>query len=461
MKKSRMLLCASAMLLLASCGGGNQSSSSHATGLSSSEQSHATGLSSSEQSHATGLSSSEESHATGLSSSTSGAAWVPTEDVEVLIWCAEAAVDLTTAQVEEFIQDSGWADKVSFTVEPVGEGTAATQVITDLDAAGDIYFFAQDQLSRLVTAGGLTELTSRYTDPIKTENGAGSVQAATVGDKIYAFPATEDNGYYLYYNSEFFGANDVTDWEAMVSKAEAGSKKINFNYSSAWYNFGFFYGANTDSVWSTDDEGNFTEYADTYNTADGLKAAKGLSHVATSSAVVDSGSAGDIADNTVALVSGTWDYKAVVDEWGENTACVELPYFNVDGERIHTGSFSGNKLVGVKPQTNGQKARVTCDIAAYLTGEVGQLERFNELQWGPSNKAAAASEAVQNAPQIAALAKQNNYAKPQGQFPQGWWDLAGAIGSNINALGKEGVTDDALSSILETYAEGLDDLLTA
>ncbi|MBO5529723.1 MAG: extracellular solute-binding protein, partial [Bacilli bacterium] len=396
MKKSKFMLCVSAAMLLASCGG------QPSTGASSGE-SKASGAST-ETSQATSVST-EESKA-----SVSSEAYVPTEAVELKIWCAEAAVDLTTSQINDFIKACNWSDKVTFEVEAVGEGDAATKVVTDVDAAADVYFFAQDQLSRLVTAGGVTQLTKSYADPIKEENGDGSVIAATVGDNIYAFPATADNGYFLYYNKAALGANDIGRWDNLIAKAEEGNKKVLFNYSSAWYNFGFFYGAGADSIWTTDDEGAFVEYEDTYTSAKGLAGAMGLAKVATSPACVDSSSAGDVTDDTIAIVSGTWDYKAMSDAWGENLGCTELPSFTVGNNVYHTGSFSGNKLVGVKPQTDANKARIALDIAEYLTSEKGQIERFEELQWGPSNLAASESDAVLAAPQIAALAKQNVYA---------------------------------------------------
>ena len=434
MKKSKLMLCVSAAMLLASCGGQPSTAASQSASATTAA------------SQATDLSSAE--------------AYVPTEAVELKIWCAEAAVDLTTSQINDFIRACNWSDKVTFEVEAVGEGDAATKVVTDVDAAADVYFFAQDQLSRLVTAGGVTQLTKSYADPIKEENGEGSVIAATVGENIYAFPATADNGYFLYYNKAALGANDIGRWDNLIAKAEEGNKKVLFNYSSAWYNFGFFYGAGADSIWTTDDEGAFVEYDDTYTSDKGLAGAMGLAKVATSPACVDSSSAGDVTDDTIAIVSGTWDYKAMSDAWGENLGCTELPYFTHGNGVYHTGSFSGNKLVGVKPQTDANKARIALDIAEYLTSEKGQIERFEELQWGPSNLAAAESEAVQAAPQIAALAKQNVYAKPQGQFPKKWWDNAGAIGSSIQALGKDGATETAVQGILDTYAAGLDDLLS-
>ena len=35
---------------------------------------------------------------------------------------------------------------------------------------------------------------------VTAENDAGSVAAATLGDVMYAYPLTSDNGYFLYYD---------------------------------------------------------------------------------------------------------------------------------------------------------------------------------------------------------------------------------------------------------------------
>ena len=38
---------------------------------------------------------------------------------------------------------------------------------------------------------------------------AGSVLAATIDGKLYAYPATADNGYFMFYNKEYFTEDDV------------------------------------------------------------------------------------------------------------------------------------------------------------------------------------------------------------------------------------------------------------
>ncbi len=65
------------------------------------------------------------------------------------VWCADNIVDLTKSQLDKFAADHPEYD-LTFTVEAVGEGDAATSMITDVEAGGDVYCFAQDQLARRV-----------------------------------------------------------------------------------------------------------------------------------------------------------------------------------------------------------------------------------------------------------------------------------------------------------------------
>ena len=176
--------------------------------------------------------------------------------------------------------------------------------------------------------------------------------------------------------------------------------------------------------------------------------------------MVDTGSISGVTDTCVAVVDGTWDYTAAQKLFGDKLGCAKLPSYTVGGKDYQMGSFCGNKLLGVKPQSDSVKAALLNRIAAYLTGETGQAERFASLQWGPSNKAVQGSDAVKAAPQLVALAAQNAYGKPQGQFPGGWWTLAGGIGTSIQAAGKD-VTDAALQTILDTYETAVQDLVKA
>ncbi|MCR4875736.1 MAG: extracellular solute-binding protein, partial [Clostridiales bacterium] len=119
---------------------------------------------------------------------------------EIKIWVAEAVVDFTKEQVETFKAAHPEYANMTVVVEPVGEGDAASNMITDVEAGADIFGFAQDQLARLVSAGALETVEESNAEAVKAENDAGSVAAVTLGDTMYAYPMTSDNGYFLYYD---------------------------------------------------------------------------------------------------------------------------------------------------------------------------------------------------------------------------------------------------------------------
>ena len=103
--------------------------------------------------------------------------------------------------------------------------------------------------------------------------------------------------------------------------------------------------------------------------------------------------------------------------------------------------------MGVKPQTDAKKAAVLSLLAQWLTNEECQVQRYEQFQWGPSNKAAQASDAVKTNLSLVALAKQNEYGQPQGQIHGSWWDTAKVLGAEAKAA----TSDADLQSALDDY----------
>ena len=77
---------------------------------------------------------------------------------EIKIWVADNIVDFTNEQVAAFMEANPEYADYDVIVEPVGEGDAAGNMITDVAAGADLYGFAQDQIARLVTACALIEV---------------------------------------------------------------------------------------------------------------------------------------------------------------------------------------------------------------------------------------------------------------------------------------------------------------
>ena len=348
---------------------------------------------------------------------------------EIKIWVADNVVDFTNEQVTNFIAANPQFAGYTVTVEAVGEGDAAGNMITDVEAGADIYAFAQDQIARLVTAGALEVVEDSNAEAIKAQNDAGAVGAATVGGTLYAYPLTSDNGYFLYYDKSV--VTDPSTLEGIIADCEAAGKNFYFEINSGWYQTAFFFGTGAELTYETDDSGNFTKCNSTYASDAGVVALKKIAEVASSKSF-QNGSAVSNATNCAAIVDGTWDAQAAKDMFGDNYACAKLPTFEgADGKTYQMSGFGGFKLLGVKPQQDENKLAVCDALAAYLSSEEVQLARYNAVGWGPSNLNAQKSDAVQADEALSALADQLQYTIPQGQYPGDYWSLATSLGDSI------------------------------
>ena len=370
------------------------------------------------------------------------------------IWVAEATVEFTKAQVETF--KAAHPEYANMTVEvlPVGEGDAANNVITDVEAAADIFGFAQDQLARLVAANALMDVEPENAKVVAAENDAGSVAAVTLGETMYAYPMTSDNGYFLYYDKPV--VSDPSTLEGIVADCEKAGKNVYFEINSGWYQTAFFFGAGCTLTYDTDNEGAIVSNECNYASENGVKALKAMINLAKSPAFKN-GSSISAGSDIGAIVDGAWDSNSAQEAFGENFAAVKLP--TVDGFQL--GGFGGFKMLGVKPQTDEAKMAACDALAAYLTSGEVQLARFEAVGWGPSNLAAKSSEKVQSNVALAALADQLQYAVPQGQYPNDYWSLATGLGDDVIAGKYNDLDDAALLDVLQNFQNTAASYVTA
>ena len=365
---------------------------------------------------------------------------------DLKVWVADAAVDFTNQQVEAFkAANPDFAD-MTVTVEAVGEGDAAGKVITDVDAAADIFGFAQDQLARIVAAGAIEIVEPTNGEAVKAENDAGAVAAVTMGDELYAYPLTSDNGYFLYYDKSV--VTDPSTLEGILADCEAAGKSFYMEINSGWYQTAFFFGAGCTLTYDSDNEGNLTACNVDYASENGLKALKSMIKLASSPAFVN-GSSISNATNVAAIVDGTWDSEAAKELFGDNYAAAKLP--TVDGYQM--SGFGGFKMLGVKPQEDEAKLAACDALAAWLSSGDVQLARYEVLGWGPSNLAAQQSDAVKADVALSALADQLQYTIPQGQYPGDYWSLATGLGDNIIGHKYDGADDEALMTALTEFQD--------
>lgn len=371
-----------------------------------------------------------------------------TDTVSLTVWASEEDQALTTELIANF--EAEYPD-VTFDIKlgSESESTAKDTILADVEAAADVFAFADDQINELVAAGALQPVAATYTFDVAGENAAGAVEAATVNGTLYAYPMTADNGYFMFYDASVFTEDDVQSLETMIEVAQAAGKKIAMDISNGWYLYSFFQGAGYDLTLNDDGVTNSCSW----NASGATDVAQAIIDLCATGVLVDMSDedmATAIAEGTVAAaVNGTWRAETASDAWGENYAATKLPTFEVAGSAKQMSSYSGYKLVGVNPYSANVGWSML--LAEYLTNAESQATRFEARGLGPSNTEAASSAAVQEDPAIAALAAQAAYATPQ-RVGGNFWTPAETLGQ-ILASGNPDGTD--LQTLLDTAVEGI------
>lgn len=375
---------------------------------------------------------------------------------DIKIWVDESIEDITRSQIGSFVSAYGNKYTINAQIEPMSEANAASSMLQDVEKGADIFCFAQDQLARLKVAGAITKITGSLATYLKEKNSEDSISAASLNDNLFALPTTSDNGYFLYYDKRVVSDSEATNMTSLLSALKRNKRLLNFEgRSNGFYAASYFLGIGCHSTWTIDEKkGKFIRYDDNYNSENGVIAGKAIREIADSSVVATKSY---VTDQAGAVISGIWEYESCRETFGENNlGCAELPYFTVDGQNYHMGSFDGYKLMGVKPQRDNKKASVCRKLAQFLTNSASQLERFHTVSWGPTHVEASQDPEVLTHQGLAALAKQHEFATQQGQCPGAWFVALQTTATAITSSS----TDDQIRGYLATYEAGLPELLS-
>ncbi|MBR1650088.1 MAG: extracellular solute-binding protein [Lachnospiraceae bacterium] len=365
--------------------------------------------------------------------------------VDLTLWCSELESYQNTMKelVEEFKTTYPDVD-FNITIGAQSESTCKDEILKDVEAAADVFVFADDQLNELVQAGALQAVTTTYTfDPI-VANGAGAVNAASLNGVCYAYPLTASNGYFLIYDKSLLSEEDVSSWENLVAACEAQGKKCGMDFANGWYLYGFFSGAGNVATLAEDGVNNVCDW----NNESGLAVAQAVTNICASDAVISIGDQDARAQakdgDLIAYVDGTWAIEDFQAAYGDNLACVKLPTFNVNGAPVQQGSFAGYKLVGVNSYSDNIGWSML--LAEFITNEAAQLKIGTNTQEGPANINAASQI---SSPALSALGAQSAYADLQ-RVGGSYWTPAGTLGQALYE-GTDDVQkalDDAVAGIL-------------
>ena len=360
------------------------------------------------------------------------------------VWGPNQEQNFLQAKAQEFLLANPDLD-LEFEFAAVGEPDLKSVLTLDIAGGADVFAFPDDQLQDLVTAGALSPV-QQYKDDVIARNVEWSVDLASLGETVYAYPNTADNGIFMYYDKRHISEEEMTSLDSILAKAEELDSSIVIDPMGGWAMSMWF--ATTGNIsWNAATR----EQTIDWNNEAGLNAAKGMFNAyATNRVIRDQGlmptlfleNETDITKGIIAGVSGTWNANAFTGILGaENIGMIKLPTFtHGDGEEVQLGSMVGAKLIGVNGFT--EEPALAHQFANFLTNADTQKARALQLGVGPSNLAASADPEVQDIPSIKAISDQAPHGIPQAQSVSSfYWAPAGAF---ADAMINEARSLDAL-----------------
>lgn len=373
------------------------------------------------------------------------------DTVNLTVWGAAEDEELLRQIIDKFEEAySGQAD-FAITFQPQSESSCTNALMGDLENGADVFAFADDQLNTLVAAGALDPVENA--ESVRQSNLPEAVAAASVDDTLYALPLTADNGYFLYYDKEYFTQEDIRSLDRMLDIAAEHGKKVSMEWSSGWYVYSLF--GNTGLTVGLNPDGitNYCTWNSTEGKIKGTDVAQAMLDIAGHPGFISTDDAGFLAgvqDGTIiAGVNGVWNAVAVEEAWGSGFGASKLPTYTCGGQEVQMASFSGYKLIGVNSYSAHKMWAAR--LAEWITSEENQKLRFAQRGQGPSNIVAVSSEEVQSAPAIAALLEQSEFSYIQ-RVGGNYWDPVAAFTAEILAGNPSG---KSLQDHLDTMVEGI------
>lgn len=296
--------------------------------------------------------------------------WGPAEDQS-----AESGNWLPTMCEQFAAEHPNWDITFEYGICP--EGDAKANVTQDVEAAADVYMFANDNVTDLVKANAIARLGGETETAVKSTNSQAIVDSVSIDGALYGVPFTT-NTWFMYYDKSKFTEDEAKNLDTMIAKA-----KISFPITNSWYIQAFyvangctFFGDGTDEAAGIDFSGDKAVAVTDYL----------VDLVANPNFVDDRDGAGmaGLRDGSIgAIFSGSWDYASAKEALGDNLGISSLPTITINGEEKQMMSFAGSKAIGVNP--NCENMQVAVALAAYLGSADAQKAHYDTRSVVPCN----------------------------------------------------------------------------
>ncbi|HIV34291.1 MAG TPA: extracellular solute-binding protein [Candidatus Blautia intestinigallinarum] len=297
--------------------------------------------------------------------------WSPSEDQ------SKDSGEWLQTNCEAFAEEHPQWD-ITFVYGVADEASAAGQVAQDPEASADVFMFANDTLTTLTDADGLTKFGGKYREEIESENSQQVLDSLTMDGELYGVPFTT-NTWFMYYDKSVFSEEDVKSLDTMLEKGV-----VSFPFANSWYLPAFYIGNGCTLFGDGTDESKGVDFG-------GQKAVDVTNYLidleANPNFKIDqdgSGLAG-LRDGSInAIFSGSWDANAVQEALGENMGVAALPAYTLNGEEHQMMAYAGSKAIGVNPNSDNMVAAV--ELAVYLGSAKAQELHYDLRSVIPCNE---------------------------------------------------------------------------
>lgn len=364
------------------------------------------------------------------------------EKTKINVWATAAEEAVIKALVDDY--NATHENDFEYEFTPIAEGDCGTTLANDptVKGAPALFLCADDHIPTLQSKNIVAEIKGARRENVVKSTSEVAVMGATLDDKLYGYPVTSDNGYFLWYDSSKLSSSDVASLETLLAKCKSLGKSFLMDCPNGWYANSFIMSPDacgTDSLhWLKDANGSVV-YESNWDNEIGVKVSEYIAGLLTpyyADSTLKIGSNDVISacfkDGTmIAAVSGTWmenDLKAAI---GDNLAAVKLPTYTIDGKQYQMASFTGSKIFCINKTRPVEEQKTAAALAELLTSKEGQLVRFEKRAALPCNLEAAKDSRYTENVSIGAkaLLEQNAFACVQSKTAEArYWDIGKAIG---------------------------------
>lgn len=308
--------------------------------------------------------------------------------VPIDVWVTYSEEKVVEEIVEEW-NNTHDVEKFKINFRIVGESDCGLSMSKDptINGAPALFLTSDGYISSLVEKNVICEIKDEAKYNVETNNLEVSLVSVTQQDKVWGYPITADESYFLWYNNSLVDADKIDSLEELLAYAKETGKTVMMNPSNGFYAYSFLMSpqaCGTDSLkWEKVSGQNI--YETTWDSDVGIKVSEYISNLlstyyadGTLVTEYDVDMISEFANGTLmAAVGNSWSQFDLINAIGEeNLSAYKLPEYHIDGQAYQMSSMFSSKVYCINKTKPENEQYTAMALAELLTSKEAQLKRF-------------------------------------------------------------------------------------